>query len=306
MNLEDLLRETLAGMADEEPPPHPNRFLPPLRTRRVHRRGAALTAAGAVVALSLGAAMTVRTLSETNLPVPPAAARPEPAKNRVTVKEGLRLDTLLDLLARTTGKRVASFAQASDDGRALGLPAYARGRLEGFAYPGTYEYTSSSTPTEILTAMVTRFGESAAKLGLDAQRAPLDVVIIASLIQAEAPSEADMPKMARVIHNRLARGMKLQLTSTVLYGLSKYGITATSKDTKSETPYNTFRYRGLPPGPIANPGEAALKAALHPASGPWLYWVVTDPERGTVKYAASQAEAADLLEHSRLRAPARR
>ncbi|MBF8192794.1 endolytic transglycosylase MltG [Nonomuraea sp. K274] len=298
MSVEDLLRETLADMAHEEPPPHPDRFLRPLRIRRAHRRGATLAAAAAVVALAMGATIAVQTLSETSRPVAPTAVRPEPVRSKVTVKEGLRLTDLLDRLARLTGKPVESFAKAAEDGRTPGLPTYAKGRLEGFAYPGTYEYTASSTPAEILAAMVARFGESAAELGLDAEPAPLDVVIIASLVQAEAPSEADMPKVARVIRNRLARDMKLQLDSPLLYGLGTYGTTARLKDLKSRTPYNTYRYRGLPPGPISNPGEAALKAALHPAPGPWLYYVATDPKRGTLEYATSEAEFAALLERA--------
>lgn len=228
--------------------------------------------------------------------MPLTAVRPEPVKSKVTIRAGLRLADLLDLLARTTGKPVESFAQAARDGRALGLPSYAKGRLEGFAYPGTYEYTASISPAEILAAMVARFRESAKSLELE--RAPLDAVIIASLVQAESPSEADMPKVSRVIHNRLARGMSLQLDSTVLYGLGRYGTKATLKDVKSKSPYNTYRRRGLPPGPIANPGEAALKAALHPPTGPWLYFVVIDPKNGTLDYATSQAEFTKLVDRT--------
>ncbi|MFC5835818.1 endolytic transglycosylase MltG [Nonomuraea insulae] len=288
MSIEDLLRETLADMAHEEPAPHPDRFLRPVRARR---RGVALAAAAAVVVLAAGGTVAVQTLSE---PVPLTAVRPALVKSKVTIRAGLRLADLLDLLARTTGKPVESFAQAVRDDKALGLPSYAKGRLEGFAYPGTYEYTASSTPTEILAAMVARFRESAERLGLESERA----VIIASLVQAESPSEADMPKVSRVIHNRLARGMFLQLDSTVLYGLGRYGTKATLKDVKSKSPYNTYRRRGLPPGPITNPGEAALKAALHPATGPWLHFVVIDPKNGTLDYATSQAELTKLIDRT--------
>ncbi|MEU8360268.1 endolytic transglycosylase MltG [Nonomuraea sp. NPDC048882] len=299
MNVEDLLRETLAELADEERPPHPERFLRSLPPPRTHRRGVALAAAAAVVVLAAGGTVAVRTLSEPDRPAPPAATRaatrPQPRPDRVVIKEGTRLADVLARLAHATGRPLAAFAQAARDGRALGLPAYAKGRLEGFAYPGTYEYTTATTPTELLAAMVARFRTESAKLGLDARPAPLDVVIIASLVQAESPSKADMPKVARVIRNRLDRGMYLQLDCTVMYGLGKYGIQATVKDVKARTPYNTYRHRGLPPGPILAPGTAALKAALHPAKGSWLYFVAVDPKTGALEYATTQAEYEDLV-----------
>ncbi|WP_346113739.1 endolytic transglycosylase MltG, partial [Nonomuraea maheshkhaliensis] len=215
--------------------------------------------------------------------------------NRITIREGTRLAGQRDRLAQATGRPRAAFEQAARDGRALGLPAYAKGRLEGFAYPGTYEYTAATTPTEILAAMVARFRAESAKLGLDARPAPLDTVIIAGIVQAESPTEADMSKVARVIRNRLDRGMYLQVDSPLLYGLGKHGTRATAKDVKKRTPYNTYRHRGLPPGPILSPGAAALKAALHPAKGPWLYFVAVDPRTGALEYATSEAEYGDLV-----------
>ncbi|MFI6735373.1 endolytic transglycosylase MltG [Nonomuraea sp. NPDC050451] len=298
MNVENLLRETLADMADEQVPPPPARFLP---HRPARRRGAALAAAVTVVALAVGGTIAVRTLSpEAGRPEAPVAGRPEPERTRkVTINEGWRVARLFDDLSRVTGEPAQSFARAAEDGRALGLPPYAKGRLEGFAHPGTYSFADSATPAEILTAMVARFRETADKLGLASRRAPLDVVIIASLVQAESSTEADMPKVARVIHNRLARGMLLQLDSTVRYGLGGYRGEVTIKDVKLRSPYNTYRHRGLPPGPISNPGEAALKAALHPAAGSWLHFVVTDPKRGTLGFATSEKEFAELVARAR-------
>ncbi|MEV5889020.1 endolytic transglycosylase MltG [Nonomuraea fuscirosea] len=298
MNVEDLLRETLAELADEERPPHPERFLRSLPPPRTHRRGVALAAAAAVVVLAAGGTVAVQTLAEPDRPAPPAAGQPQPRPNRIIVKEGMRLADLLARLARVTGRPRESFERAARDGRALGLPAYAKGRLEGFLYPGMYEYADATTPEEFLAAMVARFRAESAKLGLDAKHAPLDVVIIASIVQAESPTEADMPKVARVIRNRLDRGMYLQVDSTVLYGLGKYGTQATMKDIRKRTPYNTYRRRGLPPGPIAAPGAAALKAALHPAPGSWLYFVAIDPKTGALEYATSEAEYADLVERA--------
>ena len=106
------------------------------------------------------------------------------------------------------------------------------------------------------------------------------VVVMASLVQAEGGRLSDYPKIARVIYNRLANGTPLQLDSTVLYGLNKFGILATDKDLTSPSPYNTYRHKGLPPGPIDNPGAAAIQAVLHPAAGPWLYFVTVNPKTG--------------------------
>ncbi|AQZ60224.1 FIG004453: protein YceG like [[Actinomadura] parvosata subsp. kistnae] len=304
MNVENLLRETLADMAGEQEPPPPARFL---QFRPARRRGVALAAAVTVVVLAVGGTISVRALHPEPEPGPgwpqaPAvsATRPQPERTyEMTVGPGRRVTRLFDDLARMTGKPAESFARAAEDGQALGLPPYAKGRLEGFAHPGTYRVAGSATAAEILAGMVARFRETADGLGLAAEPNPLDVVIIASLIQAESPTEADMPKVSRVIHNRLARGMMLQLDSTVLYGLGKYSVAATAEDLRSRSPYNTYRRRGLPPGPISNPGAAALKAALHPAAGRWLYFVVTDPKRGTLAFASNEKEYNELVERAR-------
>jgi UPF0755 protein len=108
----------------------------------------------------------------------------------------------------------------------------------------------------------------------------------------------DMPKVARVIYNRLNRTpeMKLQMDSTVMYGLNKFGIAATHEELKSKSAYNTYARLGLPPGPIGNPGDHAIQAALKPADGPWLFFVTTDPKRGITKFTDSESEFFKLAE----------
>jgi UPF0755 protein len=113
---------------------------------------------------------------------------------------------------------------------------------------------------------------------------------MASLLQAEGGRLSDYPKIARVIYNRLAHGMPLQLDSTVLYGLNKYGILASNKDLTSPSPYNTYKHKGLPPGPIDSPGAAAIQAVLHPAAGNWLYFVTVNPKTGETRYTSSPAQ----------------
>jgi UPF0755 protein len=87
--------------------------------------------------------------------------------------------------------------------------------------------------------------------------------------------------------------------STVLYGLNKYGVEASHKDLRSRSPYNTYAHLGLPPGPIGNPGVDAIEAALKPARGAWLYFVTTDPKKGTTEFAASESEFAHLVKKRR-------
>ncbi|GAA2378607.1 hypothetical protein GCM10010404_38590 [Nonomuraea africana] len=304
MNIEDVLRETLFDMAVEEEPPPPSRFLQARRRRR--RQGLVLAmAAGSVAVLAAGSTFAVQSLSP---PAPvlskPVGQRPSPARPAVlTVKEGLRLSETLSLLASATGKPAKDFVRAAEDGEALGLPAYAKGRLEGFAFPGTYEVSPSASPGEVIAAMVTRFKRAAEDVELPEgarrlHRTPLEVLTVASIIQAETFDKRDMPKVARVIYNRLNRrpAMRLQLDSTVMYGLKTYGVRATSKDLTSSSPYNTYRHAGLPPGPIGNPGVDAIEAALKPATGPWLYFVITDPGKRVMKFAASEAEFMELAE----------
>jgi UPF0755 protein len=93
-----------------------------------------------------------------------------------------------------------------------------------------------------------------------------------------------------VIYNRLAQGIPLQLDSTVLFGLDTYGIIASDQQLNSTSPYNTYRYKGLTPGPIDNPGNAAIQAVLHPASGNWLYFVTVNPKTGLTLFTSSEAQ----------------
>ncbi len=221
----------------------------------------------------------------------------------LTVREGQRLSQILNQLSTATGKPVEEFRRAARDGKSLGLPAYAKGALEGFAFPATYEVSPKSSPEELLAAMVTRFDRAAEDADLvdgarRAGRTPLEIMTIASIVQAESGDRRDMPKVARVIYNRLNHTpeMMLQVDSTVLYGLNKFGTRASNKDVQSRSRYNTYAYLGLPPGPIGNPGNDAIEAALRPATGPWLYFVTTDPEKGITKFAASESEYFKLRE----------
>lgn len=215
------------------------------------------------------------------------------SKNRqvpkVTVREGLWATEIYALLAKATGKPVADYEAAAKDAAALGLPSTAKGNIEGWLFPATYEFSSKNSAAEQLRAMVAKTVSELAKLGVTAEQAPR-VLTIASIVEAEASRAEDRPKVARVIDNRLAVPMRLQLDSTVSYGVKQRAITTTDAERADPNKWNTYVNDGLPIGPISNPGVASIQAALSPAAGNWLFFVAVNPEYGETKFTASQAE----------------
>ena len=211
----------------------------------------------------------------------------------VTIKEGLRLTAILEELAATTGLPVADFEAAAGDPAGLGLPAQARSTLEGWLFPATYEVGSSTTATELLRRTVARTVQELTEL-----QVPKDqwekTIITASLVEAERGSDEDAPKIARVLQNRLDQGIKLQLDATVNYALNRYKVGVSLKDLEVDSPYNTYRYGGLPPGPICSPGRVAIQGVLNPAPGEWLYFVTVNPDTGETKYATTESEFSQL------------
>jgi UPF0755 protein len=198
---------------------------------------------------------------------------------QVTIVEGQRASQIAALLAQKTGDPLSKFLRIiKHPPAALGLPAWAGGTAEGFLFPDTYSLLPHETPLKILQTMVADFNQQVAGIHLVSASAkvfttPLHVLIVASMVQAEAGSVSDFAKISRVAWNRLKINMPLQFDSTVFYGLNKYGTAATSAQTHIDTPYNTYLHIGLPPGPIGNPGIAAIQAALRPAHGSWLYFI---------------------------------
>jgi UPF0755 protein len=224
---------------------------------------------------------------------------PASRTGRFTFPEGKRAAQVFQTLSARTHISVKSFQRAAQHPKALGLPSYANGQVEGYLYPFTYDPPPKATATQVLKAMVDQFKKAADDIDLESEAkrvhmSPHEVVVAASLVQAESGSAEDMPKVARVIENRLHSPQpwmhKLQLDSTVMYGLGKYGIVASGNDTKSTSPYNTYNISGLPPGAICNPGEEALRAVLKPAKGTWMYFVTTDPAHHVTKFTADYAE----------------
>ncbi len=231
----------------------------------------------------------------------------------VTVPEGLRVEDTVALLAKETDFSRKQFDQVLAKPGQLGLPKYAEGDPEGYLFPATYPVTPSDTPESILKAMVTRWRQAADEVGLtqgakELGYTPQEIMTIASLIEAEAPPEY-MPQVARVIYNRLeqpdaeTRGF-LQLDATVNYAHgTDIGARTTDAERRIDSPYNTYRYQGLPPGPIESPGEDAMAAALAPDDGDWLFYVTVNLATGETKFAVTGSEhqqnVAELNEYCR-------
>ncbi|WP_426246409.1 endolytic transglycosylase MltG [Nocardioides sp. LHG3406-4] len=223
-------------------------------------------------------------------------------KSTVTVPEGLRVVDVLDILAKDTPIKRSAYEKVLENPAALGLPDYAEGNPEGYLFPATYEIPPNATAKSVLKAMVDRWRQAAEQVGLEDAaselgRTPAELMTIASLVEAEGRGE-DMPKIARVIYNRLdgpgdkggTNGL-LQIDASVNYGLDqKLGVTLTDEQKAVDTPYNTYQNVGLPPTPIEAPGDEALAAAAAPAEGGWYYYVTVNLATGETKFAETYDE----------------
>lgn len=206
----------------------------------------------------------------------------------VTIREGLWASEIYSILSKATGVPLADYQKV--DVSKLGLPAAADGKVEGFLFPSTYDFAPNATATDQLKTMVSYGVKEMNTLGVPADQLR-KVVIIASIVQSESRLGPDGPKVAQVIDNRLKDNMALGMDSTIHYITQKRGtVTTTDQERAVNSPYNTYKNKGLPPGPISNPGLEALKAAAHPTSGPWLYFVTVNQATGETKFATTYAE----------------
>lgn len=229
----------------------------------------------------------------------------------ILVPEGL---TILDLagLFEEKGlvKREAFLAAARETSLVADLAPGAK-NLEGFLFPATYQFPRRIEPAEAAAAMVRRFREVWASLPEEGRNphklSPAEIVTLASLVEKETGLDEERPVVAGVFYNRLQRGLALQCDPTVIYALrlaDRYRGTLSTADLMFNSPYNTYRRRGLPPGPIASPGAASLRAVLYPPKTDYLYFVsnmqgghffaktLAEHNRNVVRYRRMQAEAA--------------
>ena len=173
--------------------------------------------------------------------------------------------------------------------------------LEGYLFPDTYRFERRATGTQIVAAMVKRFRQEAAVLGLKGNYH--HIVTVASLVERETSIDAERPLVASVFENRLAKNMPLETDPSVIYAAlldGRYRGTIYASDLQADSPYNTYRYTGLPPGPICNPGAASLKAALHPARTDYLYFVAAGANpSGKSRFSTTLEEHARNVEQYR-------
>ncbi|MEP6481184.1 MAG: endolytic transglycosylase MltG, partial [Rhodoglobus sp.] len=194
--------------------------------------------------------------------------------DKLLITEGTVLPKALEIISETTGIALAELQTASTDLAGLGLPADAVS-LEGYLFPATYQLDAGMTAHDVLQLLVTTMFEHLDSAGV----APADrnkVLIMASLIQREAgPKPDDFYKISRVFANRLAQGINFESDATVAYGTGHLDTVFTTDEERADASnlYNTYVHPGLPYGPIGLPGDLAIKAALHPVDGPWLFFV---------------------------------
>ncbi|MFI1226473.1 MULTISPECIES: endolytic transglycosylase MltG [unclassified Streptomyces] len=259
----------------------------PRRRLRPTRRGKAVLVVGALLVVSAAVLIPlVLTGSDEG------GQKKEQPRSTLMIPEGRRVSQVYEAVDRALDLKPGS-AQKAASTVDLALPAQAEGNPEGYLFPATYPLDAATEPAGLLRYMADtarkHFGESHVAAGARRNNVSVyDTVTIASIVQAEADTASDMGKVARVVYNRLLKDMPLQMDSTINYALKRSTLDTTTADTQLDSPYNSYRIKGLPPTPIGNPGEEALRAAVSPTSGPWLYFVTVGP--GDTRFTDSYDE----------------
>ncbi|WP_137843589.1 endolytic transglycosylase MltG [Microbacterium sp. 2FI] len=215
-------------------------------------------------------------------------------ENTAQLREGLTVEQSLPLLAEGTGLPIEDFQAAVADPSAYGVSADS---LEGWLFPATYTFNPDVTAPQVVQTLVDRTIQS-----LDAAGVPVEerqrILNIASIIQREARYEADMQKVSTVIVNRLDPDNQetfglLQMDSTAQYGYGEMHdgtVSSSAEALADDNPWNTYVHTGLPIGPISNPGDVAIDAAMHPAEGDWMYFVTVNLDTGETVFTTNLAD----------------
>lgn len=234
------------------------------------------------------------------------AALADPANRlnlSVQLREGLTLNQSLDAMSEQLGMPRADFEAATADPSQYGVPA---ATLEGWIFPATYDFDEGVTATQIIQRMVQRTVQSLDQAGVpeaDRER----ILIIASIIEREARNADDFYKVSRVIENRLqpdndeTHGL-LQMDSTAQYGVGEIGAGSSSSSENaltSDNPWNTYIRPGLPIGPIANAGDLAIDAAMHPVDGTWYYFTTVNLDTGETVFSTTYADQEKAVQQFR-------
>ena len=214
-------------------------------------------------------------------------------QDALTIPEGWTVEQIVARLADKTDFSARQYRRVLRNPSSIGLPDYANGNPEGYLFPATYMIPPNASPKSIVAMMVDRWQEAAEEADLEgaAKRlgyTPAELMVVASLVEAESNRDADRGKVARVIYNRLetdATNKLLQIDAAVNYAHDRdLGVGLTTEDLEIDSPYNTYKNPGLPPTPIEAPGDAAIEAAAHPTDGPWVYYVTVNLRTGETKF----------------------
>ncbi|WP_106398976.1 endolytic transglycosylase MltG [Actinocorallia populi] len=222
---------------------------------------------------------------------------PEARSGVIDVPEGLWASEIYQRLSKTTKIPVSAFKKV--DPRKLGLPAAAKGEVEGYLFPGRYDLPPDATAQQLLKMMVDRFRQEIKRVNLaegaeEQGRTVSEIMVIASIVQAEAGKPEDQAKISRVVYNRLKADKALQFDTPVMYAHGERTIDVRYGHLEIDSPYNVYKHLGLPPGPISNPGLDAIKAAIDPQPGKWMFFVATDPENHITEFGVTEEDFARL------------
>lgn len=219
---------------------------------------------------------------------------------KLVIPEGFRLDQISGRMVEQGFDAESVDAALEQSPADLDLPS-AFPSLEGLLFPATYEIKPDQTADDMVAEMAQRTRVELDDLGIADDEA-LEIMTLASLVQIESPGDDEVrAKVARVFLNRLGddsqTGGLLQSDATVAYIFGARGdLTTTAEERESDDPYNTYKFPGLPPGPVNSPGRASVEAALNPADGPWQFFVAVNPDTGETRFAETYAEHQENVE----------
>ena len=200
-------------------------------------------------------------------------------EERVLIPEGLRKERIADIMASRLDIDSLSFMNSSTDKALLEELGISADSFEGYYFPGTYNFPWASTSEEIIRFLVGRFrsfySDSLRAIAAEKGFNELELLTLASIVEAETPLNEEKPLVAGVYLNRLKKNMKLQADPTVQYALGGKPDRLLYKDLAVDSPYNTYKYKGLPPAPICSPGALSIMAVLEPVKTGYLYFVAT-------------------------------
>ncbi len=194
----------------------------------------------------------------------------------ITIPEGYNREQIAELLAQQGLVDKQRFLSLTEEPKLIASYRLSGTSLEGYLYPDTYQFAKGLSAGSIINTMVRRFFEIIEPYSArieDSNLSLQELITLASIVEKETGRKEERPIIASVFLNRLKKGMRLASDPTVIYGIKDFDGNITRKNLEENTPYNTYLIRGLPPGPIASPGEEAIKAVLYPAETDYLYFV---------------------------------